>query len=104
MSELQYRLWCSKMILIEHFYKTGADFNGVATALEPPLDAAPIKDIRLLNEWYDLWGPLEDTNAYNLSEGIETKVEDVKNQLEKLRQFFVDNMEKVRALKEGDIT
>lgn len=98
MSELQYRIWCDKMLAIDGFYRGDVDFNSLASALEPPLDAAPISDQELLNQWYALWGSIEDLNAVNLDKGIETTPEMVKDKLEAIRKFFVDNMNKVRKL------
>lgn len=102
MSELQYKRWCDYIILIDVFYKDEKNFDFLATFLEPwdePIPV-PLSDNACLKLWYELWGPLEETNAYHLAEGIETRLVDVKEYLEKIRQFFVVNMEKVKAHKD----
>ena len=98
MSEQQYRLWQDIIKTIDNFLANKIDFQLLVTSLEPPLDAAPIKDKEFLHEWYELWEPLEIKNAVDLDKGVVTKQEDVKENIDTIKRFFLVNLNKVRKL------
>lgn len=64
MNDHQIRLWHNMINLIESYLNGNTyDFYGLVGKLEGALDASEIKDISLINQWYNFWTPLETRRA-----------------------------------------
>ena len=84
MNEHQKRLWLQMINLIESYLNGETkDFYNVVGSLEGALDASEITNVALINQWYDLWTPLEirraiEGNSINKTEAIK-ELTDMKN-------------------------
>jgi hypothetical protein len=85
-NEHQQKLW-RKMINLIMDYLNGEtdDFYGVVGKLEGALDASEIQDIALINQWYDLWTPLEIRRSI---EGNNINKEEALKELTKMKNFL----------------
>ena len=64
MNDHQRRLWKNMIDLIDRYLNNETqDFYGIVGKLEGALDASEIKDMALINQWYDFWIPLETRRA-----------------------------------------
>ena len=73
-SEHQSRLLCDMLKLIEDFQKGNIQYFKLVYGLEGILDAGEFEDKNFINQWYDLWVPLEEFAAV---EGNHTTRKDV---------------------------
>jgi len=89
MNEHQQRLWQNMIDLIQSYLNGETeDFYGVVGELEGALDASEIRDADLINQWYDLWTPLEIRRAV---EGNNVNKIKALAELKAMRQFLLKN-------------
>lgn len=90
MDDHQRKLWKEMIRIIENcLLNNTKDFYDVVGKLEGALDASEIKDPVLINQWYDLWTPLEIRRAL---EGNNITREKAENELKAMRKFLEENL------------
>jgi hypothetical protein len=90
MNEHQRRLWRSMISLIQSYLNGKTDdFYGIVGELEGALDASEIKDVELINQWYDFWTPLEIRRAV---EGNKVDKMQCSEDLENMKRFLLKNL------------
>lgn len=93
MNEHQYRLWQSMIEIIDSYLNNDTqDFYNVVGKLEGALDASEFKNARLVNDWYNLWTPLEIRRAV---EGNKVNRAMAIKELMTMKAFLVDNLHKL---------
>lgn len=89
MTDHQKRLWQSMIDLIEGYLNGESnDFYGLVGKLEGALEAADIKDKKLINEWYDFWTLLETRRAV---EGNNIDKQNAIRELKMMKEFLLKN-------------
>lgn len=84
MEHHQRRLWIRMIDLIEKYREEEVRFSRLVSKLERTMDAIAPESQELVEQWYDLWQPLEIQNAV---EGDEVSRDQVSEELEKLESF-----------------
>ena len=91
MTDYQQNIWKSMIDLIQSYLDGETeDFYSMVGKLEGALDVSEIKDIALVNRWYDLWTPLEirrviEGNNLNKTKAIE--------ELRDMQNFLIENID-----------
>lgn len=89
MTDHQKRLWQSMIDLIQSYLNGETnDFYDLVGKLEGALDAADIKDEKLVNEWYDFWTSLETRRAV---QGNNIDKEKAIKELMMMKEFLLKN-------------
>jgi hypothetical protein len=90
MNEHQQKLW-QKMIDLIQSYLDGQtnDFCNVVGKLEGALDASEITDNEIIEQWYNVWTPLEIRRAVD---GNNIDKQKVSADLDKMKKFLVSIM------------
>ena len=92
MTNHQRRLWQSMIDLIQGYLNEEFnDFYDLVGKLEGALDAADIRDEKLVSEWYDFWTPLETRRAI---EGSNVNKEKAIKELKAMKEFLLKNLNK----------
>lgn len=90
MNDHQRRLWKDMIKLIESYLNDETkDFYGVVGKLEGALDASEIKDVVLVNQWYDFWTPLEIRRAI---EGNQVNKHKAMKELTAMKDFLLKHL------------
>lgn len=90
LNDHQRRLWQGMIDLIESYLNSETqEFNTIVGKLEGALDASEIKDINLINQWYDFWMPLE---IYRATDGNKINREKIIQDLQKMKKFLIKNL------------
>ena len=90
MTDHQKRLWESMIDLIQHYLNGETnDFYSLVGELEGALDAADIKDEKLIREWYDFWTHLETRRAV---EGSDVDRPKAIEELKKMKEFLLEKV------------
>lgn len=63
LNDLQIRLWCKMLDLIDEFRRGELKYYEFVGALEGALDAGEFRDRDIVQRWYDAWTPLESVRA-----------------------------------------
>ena len=83
----QKRLWQSMIDLIQRYLNEETnDFYDLVGKLEGALDAADIKDKKLVSKWYDFWTPLETRRAI---QGNNIDKEKATKELKMMQEFLL---------------
>ena len=88
MSDHQRRLWQNMIELIQSYLNEETiDFHSLVGQLEGALDASDIDDKILINQWYDLWTPLEIRRAI---QGNSIEKQEAIQDLVKMKEFVLE--------------
>ena len=83
--ELQKRLWANMLISTESYRKGELRYSDFVYGLEGSLDVGEYQDKELIEQWYNLWTPLEILSA---TKGDSTTVEDADKYLLEMETFL----------------
>lgn len=83
----QHRLWSSMLRTIETFKTGNISFPELVVALEGTFEAGEFRDRSLVERFYNLWQPLEITNAIK---GIHATGHDVARDIQAMENFLVE--------------
>ena len=81
----QLKLWNRMIELIKEYKEDQIRFSRLVRELEGILDACDLRDKQLVEQWYDLWQPLEIRNA--IKGDLVNKVDAI-GEVEVLEQFL----------------
>lgn len=84
-NEHQSRLWLSMLKSIHDFRKGKLQYSDFVSELEGALDAGEFHDKDLVEQWYDLWTPLESIRAKN---GNTVTIDEVNEYLFNMETFL----------------
>ena len=93
LNEHQKRLWRSMVTNIGEFRNGRLAYSALVGCLEGALDAGELQDKEIVNEWYDLWTPLE---IHRATTGDSVDYRDVAHQLEPFERFVSTVLANVR--------
>jgi|GEM_PF-960986 len=89
MNEHQHRVWLRMIEMIESYHKGAVSFPQLVGDLQGALDAGEFQDSGLIEQFYDLWQPLEITNAVR---GDAVTYEEVAENVESLQRFLLEHL------------
>lgn len=84
-NELQKRLWANMLRSTESYRKGELCYSDFVYGLEGSLDAGEYQDKELIEQWYNLWTPLEILSA---TKGDSITVEDADKYLLEMETFL----------------
>lgn len=84
-NEHQSRLWNSMIQSIEDFRKGKLQYYDFVGELEGALDAGEFQDKNLVEQWYDIWTPLESLRA---QKGNNVTIEEANKYLSDMEMFL----------------
>jgi len=87
LTEQQHRLWNSMQRSVENYKAQNISFPELVGALEGAFEAGEFRDGSLAERFYDLWQPLEITNAVK---GNDVTPQEVAKDIEAMQQFLLD--------------
>ena len=83
----QQRLWSSMRVTVENYKNGNIGFPELVVALEGAFEAGEFRDRSLVERFYNLWQPLEITNAIK---GIHATRHEVARDLQAMEDFLVE--------------
>jgi hypothetical protein len=84
-NKLQKRFWANMIKSSESYRKGELCYNDFVYSLEGYLDAGEYRDKGLIEQWYNLWTPLEILSA---TKGNSATVEDAEKYLVEMESFL----------------
>src|SRR5689334_7629614 len=87
LTEHQHRLWTAMLGTVENYKSGNISFPELVGALEGAFEAGEFRDGRLVERFYNLWQPLEITNAVK---GIHAAGHEVTRDIQAMENFLVD--------------
>ena len=84
-NKYQLDLWCSMIKSIERYRKGELSYYDFVGELEGAIDAGEFQYKELIEQWYDLWTPLEILRAQN---GNDVSLKDSDRYLSEMETFL----------------
>ena len=89
MNEHQHCLWLRMLEMVESYRQRAISFPQLVGELQGALDAGEFRDQALVEQFYDLWQPLEITNAVK---GTNATHEEVSRDVEAMQNFLLEHL------------
>ena len=89
MDEHQHRLWLRMLKTIERYRGGTISLSQLVGGLEAAFDAGEFRNLALAERFYDLWQPLEITNAVK---GNTVTYQEIVSDVEAMRDFLIEHL------------